>query len=134
MIATIGSGQRESPLGGNAMIDSGTTSEVTATNKIKATTSSRYGCSPPFSKPRTTSGKPPERGTRPLPRHQPARPFQVELTMTELSPESLLAVHLRGARVHNLNSTARCWRCSWLMTVPSAMSNAANRLVIPLRW
>jgi hypothetical protein len=28
----------------------------------------------------------------------------------------------------------RCWRCNSLITEPSAMSNAANGLVMPLRW
>src|SRR6266516_3818192 len=31
------------------------------------------------------------------------------------------------------NSTARCRRCRALMTVPSTVLNAANRLVMPLR-
>jgi hypothetical protein len=34
---------------------------------------------------------------------------------------------------NRLNSTARCRRCSWPITVPSATLNAANRLVIPCR-
>ena len=32
-----------------------------------------------------------------------------------------------------LNSTARCWGCNAEITVPSVMSNAANRLVTPWR-
>ncbi len=32
-----------------------------------------------------------------------------------------------------LNSVARCRRCSSVMTVPSAMLKAANRLVVPCR-
>src|SRR5512132_993910 len=34
---------------------------------------------------------------------------------------------------NRLNSTARCRRCSWPITVPSARLNAANKLVIPCR-
>src|SRR5215211_3337991 len=34
---------------------------------------------------------------------------------------------------NRLNSTARCRRCSWPITVPSATLNAANKLVIPCR-
>ncbi|RAS65855.1 hypothetical protein C8D87_104406 [Lentzea atacamensis] len=30
-------------------------------------------------------------------------------------------------------SAARCWRCNSPITLPSAMSNAVNRLVMPLR-
>ena len=33
-----------------------------------------------------------------------------------------------------MNSTARCWRCSSLITDPSWMLKAANRLVMPCRW
>lgn len=45
----------------------------------------------------------------------------------------LLGTALSMAIRNFLNSTARCWGCSSVMTVPSAILNAANRSTTPWR-
>src|SRR4051794_35873988 len=52
-----------------------------------------------------------------------------QIRCTSRSAGTALSIATRNLR----NSTARCWRCSSEMTLPSAMLNAANRLVVPWR-